>query len=161
MSRLSPVQLAALVALLGSVLAVFVPTFLENLHASRLAEPLSGLQRIAGRATMLAAGSPPELAFPATVGRTPEEVPAGEKVRDEAGTWDHPTWQLLGFRMEEPHYFSFDFESHVEDAHSYFVAGAWGDLDGDGQLSRFQVYGEVRGITEPRVYPMQIHREVE
>lgn len=161
MRRLTPVQLAALAALVGSFLAVFVPSFLRNLHASRLAEPLEGLQRISGRATLLAAGDPPELAYPPSVGRTPKDVPTGEKVVDEPGTWDHPTWQLLGFRKEDPHYYSFDFESESGEKRSQFVAGASGDLDGDGELSRFEIVGEVDGVKEPRTYPMRIHREVE
>lgn len=161
MRSLSPLQLALLVAFFGSVLAVFIPTFLRNLHASRLAEPLDGLHHIAQVASMQAAGSPPELAYPRSVDRTPSQVPAGRAERDPAGTWNHSTWRLLSFQKDEPHYYSFEFESYTAEAGAHFVARAFGDLDGDGELSHFELYGEVKGGETPRVYPVRIHREVE
>ncbi len=161
MRSLSPLQLALLVAFFGSVLAVFVPTFVRNLHASRLAEPLDGLDHIAQVATMQAAGSPPVLAYPPSVGRTPDQVPAGRAEVDPPGTWDHPTWRLLSFRKSGAHYFSFEFESHTAEGGAHFIARAFGDLDGDGELSHFELYGEVDGAATPRLFPVSIHREVE
>ncbi len=158
---LTPLQLALGVAFGGSVLAVFIPTFVKHLHASRLAEPLDGLDNIASVASLLAAGAPPEIAYPDSAPRTPSEVPAGRRVVDPPGTWDHPTWRLLGFRQEGEHSFSFSFESETDEEGAYFVARSFGDLDGDGELSRFSIYGEVRGTDAPRVFPIRIEREVE
>ncbi|HMR79722.1 MAG TPA: hypothetical protein PKD61_31660, partial [Polyangiaceae bacterium] len=56
MRSLSPVEAAAIVAVLGSVLATALPSFVRNLQASRMVEPIDGLSRIASRATALAAG---------------------------------------------------------------------------------------------------------
>lgn len=161
MASPSPIQLAALVALGGSLAAAFVPTFLQNLHASRLAEPLDGLNQIAGRATAIASGLPPLLAYPESVGRTPARVPAGERKADPEGTWDHPTWRQLDFRKEEAHFFSFEFESHAGPERAEFVARAFGDLDGDGELSRFSIAGEIEGGKSPFLYPLYLEREVE
>lgn len=153
--------MATLVALIGSLLAAFVPAFVRNLHASRWAEPLDGLGSIAARATALASGLPPALAYPETVGRTPAHVPAGKRVSDPEGTWSHPTWRLLDFQQEQPHFFSFDFTSTHDATSAQFIARAVGDLDGDGELSEFSIVGEVRGGAEPFVYPVRLHREVE
>ena len=161
MRSITPLQLALLVAFFGSVLAVFVPTFLRNLHASRLAEPLDGLDHISQVASMQAAGSPPELAYPVSVARTPSQVPPGRAEADPAGTWNHPTWRLLSFQKTKPHYYSFEFESHTAESGAHFIARAFGDLDGDGELSHFEVYGEVQGVETPRIFPVRIHREVE
>jgi hypothetical protein len=161
MRSLTPLQLAALVALLGSLAAVFVPEFLRNLHASRLAEPLEGLSHLSSRATMHAAGAPPLLAFPESAPRTPSQVPAGRSATDPAGTWAHPTWRLLSFEKTGPHFFSFEFESHLTKDGAHFMARAFGDLDGDGELSQFEVFGESRPGKEPMVYPVRIAREVE
>ncbi len=161
LKSLSPLQVAAGAALGGSLLAVFIPTFARNVHASRLAEPLDGLHELASVASLIAAGVPTELAYPASAPRTPADVPAGEQVLDPPGTWDHPTWLLLGFRKEERHSFSFSFESETNEEGAFFIARSFGDLDGDGQLSRFSVYGEVRGDEAPRVFPVRIEREVE
>jgi hypothetical protein len=161
MRSLTPLQLAILVASVGSVLAVFIPEFTRNLHASRLAEPLEGLQHLSTGAVMQAAGSPPIFAFPESAPRTPAQVPSGKDTTDPAGTWMHPTWRLLAFEREGPHFFSFEFESHLAEDGAHFVARAFGDLDGDGELSRFEVFGESRRGEEPLVYPVRIAREVE
>lgn len=160
-TSLTPLQLAAIVALLGSVIAVSVPEFLGNLHASRLVEPLDGLRHISARASMQAAGAPTIFAYPASAPRTPEQVPAGESARDPEGTWSHPTWRLLNFEKSGPHYFSFEFESSTSEKGAHFTARAFGDLDGDGELSHFEVFGETRPGSEPMVYPVRIFREVE
>ncbi|HSC85618.1 MAG TPA: hypothetical protein VLC09_00020 [Polyangiaceae bacterium] len=161
MRSFTPIQLAAAVALLGSLLAVFIPTFSSNLRASKLAEPLDGLSHIAGAATALAAGLPTVLAYPESVTRTPTRVPAGQAVVDPPGTWDHPTWRLLDFTKEREHAYAFEFESHASAEQASFVARAHGDLDGDGELSEFSIAGEVRGSAAPVVYPLRLRREVE
>ncbi len=160
-TSLTPLQLAVVAALLGSLAAVFIPEFLGNLHASRLVEPLEGLRHISARASMQAAGAPTIFAYPESAPRTPESVPAGQSATDPEGTWAHPTWRLLNFEKAGPHYFSFEFESTTSPEGAHFVARAFGDLDGDGELSHFEVFGETRPGKEPMVYPVRIFREVE
>lgn len=161
MRSFSPVQLATAISLVASVAAAFVPTFFQNLRASRLAEPLDGLNQIAGRATALAAGLPLTLAYPEPAPRTPARVPSGVRALDPEGTWDHPTWRQLDFRQEREHSFSFEFDSRADAQGATFVARALGDLDGDGDLSEFTISGEVRGTNEPVIYPLRLRREVE
>lgn len=161
MRVLSPVEAAALVSLGGSVLAVGVPAFVRNLHASRLVEPVDGLNRIAARATALAATQPAALAYPETVLRTPSEIPRGRPVTDPQGTWDAPTWRLLDFSFTVPHSYSFTFESRNAPEQAVFRAVAEGDLDGDGNPSTFEVRGEARDGKEPVTFPMESRREVE
>jgi len=155
------VQVALGVSLLASVLCIFVPEFLRNLRASKLAEALDGLSSISGSAAMLGASLPPEVAFPESAPRTPRDVPAGKRVTDPPGTWQHPTWRTLGYRIEGPHCFSFAFESGASDGRAYFLASAYGDLDGDGELSHLSVFGDVEGTQAPEVYPVLMDREVE
>jgi hypothetical protein len=161
MRTLSTLQLALLFACVGSLLAVFVPHFLRNLHASRFAEPIEGLNHLATWASVQAAGLPTEIAYPSSVGRTPEQVPAGDAHGDSEGTWAHPTWKLLGFKKTSPHFYSFEFESACTASGAHFTARAFGDLDGDGELSRFELYGETRPHDQPTVYSIRMHREVE
>ncbi len=161
MRSLTVFQAALLVACLGSLAVIAVPSFVRNLHASRLAEPIDGLGRIGQMASFLAAGAPFELAYPPPAPRTPEQVPAGERVTDPARVWQHPTWRRLGFSIEGPHYYSFEFSSQVAGGAATFFATAYGDLDGDGQLSRLRLAGERRDGEHPRLYPISIEREVE
>jgi hypothetical protein len=158
---LTAVETAAAIALGGSLLAVTVPAFVRNVHASRLAEPIDGLNRIATHATALAAGRPAEIAYPETVGLTPSTVPQGRKVLDPPGTWNQATWRQLDFELSVPHAFSFGFESHDAKGRATFRAVAHGDLDGDGVLSTFALGGQSRDGSEPIVMPMEVTREVE
>jgi len=155
------VQVALGVSLSASLLCIFVPEFLRNLHASKLVEALDGLSAISGSASMQGASAPPEIAFPESAPRTPRDVPAGRRVVDPAGTWHHPTWRTLGFRIEGPHCFSFAFDSGVGEHGAHFLASAYGDLDGDGELSLLSIFGEVADSKAPVVYPVRMEREVE
>jgi hypothetical protein len=152
---------AVAVSLLGSVLAVGAPAFVKNLHASRLVEPVDGINRISARATALAAAQPAQLAYPASVPQTPEHVPRGAPVVDPPGTWDHPTWRLLDFSFTTAHSYSFYFDSKNEPGHATFHAAAHGDLDGDGLVSTFEISGESKDGAGPVIGPMESRREVE
>jgi hypothetical protein len=185
---LSPVEAALCVAIGGSVLAVGVPSFVRNLHASRLVEPIDGLNRIAAAAAERAAAvsdgavnvaaeaevageGSAELAsskeeargaragYPPSVGPTPRAVPLGAPTLDPPGTWDEPTWKSLAFGFTRPH--SFEFQSEVRGRKSRYRAFARGDLDGDGQTSEFSVRGEATSGAEPLTYPLEMHREIE
>jgi hypothetical protein len=142
-------------------MATAVPAFLRNLHASRLVEPIDGLNHIAMRATQMAASKPAEFAYPESVPLTPAHVPRGERVTDPPGTWNHRTWRLLEFEWLVPHSFSFAFESKNGKGQAAFLARAQGDLDGDGILSLFEIGGQSRDGAEPTTSSMVIHREVE
>ncbi|MCS6898350.1 MAG: hypothetical protein RMJ98_01015 [Myxococcales bacterium] len=138
----SALQLALGIALVGSLLAIFIPSFLRNLHASRLTEAVRGVNAIATGAVLYAEGKMPAEAFPPSAPLTPAEVPRVKPVEDPPGTWEHLTWAALGFRMDHAHFFCFAFDSNLGPTRSTFVARAHGDLDGDGELSTFEIHGE-------------------
>lgn len=161
MRSLGLLEIVTIISLSGSLLAVGVPTFVKNVRASRLAEPLDGLKHIGERATFLAQERGIENAYPVSVPQTPSKVPAGESVVDPIEAWDHPTWQALGFRMEHAHYFAFAFDSENGRKRSIFTATAHGDLDGDGLLSTFRLQGEWEPPAAPVLFPIEIQREVE
>jgi len=155
------VEYVGVAAALLCVLFSIAPAFLRNLHASRLSEPMERLDFVASRATGLAAGRPLESAYPESAPLTPSVVPRGELTADPPGTWDHPTWRLLGFHIDEPHAYSYAFESENGAEHSSFRATARGDLDGDGNLSTFVITGECPRGGGPVVGAVAMHREVE
>ncbi|HKQ71408.1 MAG TPA: hypothetical protein VJT73_18820 [Polyangiaceae bacterium] len=162
MRTLSPVEAAVAFALGGAVLAVAVPEFVRGLHASRLAEPVDGLKRIAASALTAAQASGAEPAFPPSVALTPGEVPRGVRADDPPGAWDQPTWKALGFGFDHPHAFSFSFESsQPAPGRSRFRATAHGDLDGDGVVSTFEIEGEADAAGARVVPGMYVDREVE
>lgn len=161
MRSLSPVEAALCVAVGGSILAVGIPAFIRHLHASRLVEPIEGLQRIAGAAAVLVDSEPGKPRYPASVGPTPAEIPAGEPALDPPGSWDHPTWHSLRFGFTRPHSYSFEFQSEARGRRARYRAFARGDLDGDGEPSEFSVRGEASEGRAPLTFPLEMHREIE
>lgn len=160
----SPLELSAIFAVGGSVLAVALPAFFRNLSASKLSEPIEGLDRMVTSAVAYAEGRPQEISFPPSAPLTPAQVPRGVRSPDPPEAWEHLTWRSLRFRFEEPHAFAFQFESELDPATQVmrFVATAHGDLDGDGMLSTFEVRGERVPGQPARVLPgMFVDREVE
>src|SRR5437867_2824351 len=103
----SAVQVALLIAVGGSVAAVAIPAFFKNLSASRLSEPIDGLDRIVTHAIAYAdaPGRPDEFAFPPAAPLTPAQVPRGVKVTDPPEAWEHLTWKSLAFGFDQPHAF--------------------------------------------------------
>lgn len=61
-----------------------------------------------------------------------------------------PAFRELGFELKNPHFYQYQFTSEGEGDGARFMISAFGDLDGDGHKSRFQMEGyiengEVRG----------------
>jgi hypothetical protein len=161
MRAITPVEAALAFAIAGSLLAVTVPAFLRNLHASRMSEALDGLERLSGRAMVLSDTAPLGAAFPSSCPLTPAAVPRATLVVDPPHTWDHPTWRLLDFGFETPHAYSFQFESQNSPQVSRFSVQAHGDLDGDGVVSTFRTGGSIRQGEPPKRDVLEVSREVE
>ncbi len=141
---MTAVELAVSFAIVGSLIAVAVPAFLRNLHASKLVEPVDGVNAIAEGATAYARTHDVPHAYPAPAPLTPASVPRGTREVDPPGAWDQATWRALGFRAADdgvPHAFAFAFDAVNGATRSTFAAIAHGDLDGDGVTSTFEVHG--------------------
>jgi hypothetical protein len=147
---MTAVEIAVTFAVVGSLVAVAVPAFVRNLHASRLVEPVDGVKAIAEGATAYAKAHDVPHAYPPSAPLTPGAVPRGTLEIDLPGVWDHPTWKALGFRAAEEgvaHAFAFAFDGVNGPAHSQFAAVAHGDLDGDGVTSTFETRGHFERAT--------------
>jgi hypothetical protein len=98
-------------------------------------------------------GSPPHLTglppktFPASVGPTPALgacCSQGGKCKGNMSQWDLHSWRALDFALRDPHYYSYEFEASLSETGKLsFSAIAHGDLDCDGQYSRFTIRGEL------------------
>ena len=161
MASLTRTQLMVLVSALLCLAAVMVPEFFKRLEMSRLSEPKKGLHDIASRSMLLAATSALQEAFPESVERTPESVPHGEAVEDAPEVWEKPTLQKLAFGFERPHRYAFSFESEIHGEKALFTGHAWGDLDGDGELSHFWLRGMMKRDAEPQIGPLVMEDELE
>ena len=160
MRALTTVEAAALLSLGGSVLAVAVPTFVRNVHASYVSEATRGVGDLSARAAALLEASG-VAALPDSAPLTPAHVPRGVRVQDPPGTWDHPTWKALEFRFDSPHAYSFAFESERGADFAKFRALAQGDLDGDGNLSSIDAEGTLRTGQKTDLAPLDVQHEIE
>jgi type II secretory pathway pseudopilin PulG len=158
---MTAVEAAVAIAIVGSVLAVGAPAFVRELHASRLTEAVSGLERLGAASVASAAGRATVEALPPSAPLTPAVVPRGVLVVDPPGTWDAPAWKALDFRATPegtPHAFAFSFDSSLGSSRSEFVARAHGDLNGNGVTSTFEIRGHASGsdpagmVLEPGMY---------
>ncbi len=156
-------ELSAAFAIGGSLVAVAVPAFVRNLSASKLSEPIEGLDRLMRAAVSYAEARPQELSFPPSAPLTPSAVPRARRETDPPDTWEHLTWKSLQFKVDHPHAFAFEFRSDVDSTRTArFTVSAYGDLDGDGVLSTFEVRGERTPGQPARALPgMFVDREVE
>jgi hypothetical protein len=144
--RFGALELSTAFALLGTLLAVTVPTLARDVQVSRLTEPIQGVQRLGVAAISYGRAHPVSQAFPLSAPLTPPRPPRGRCEPDPPEIWEHPTWRALEFLPADlgaPHCFSFAFDSALSPAKSTFRAHAHGDLDGDGLTSSFEVTGQL------------------
>ena len=165
--RLGPVDLAVGFALAGSLLAVAIPVFAREVHASRFVEPVDGLQRIGAAAVAYGLQHAVAQGFPPSNSLTPSVPPRGRCEADSPESWETLTWRALDFRPVPagmPHCFAFSFDSALSPSKSMFRSQSHGDLDGDGIVSTFEVTGHyVDGDSRgPEIDPgMFVDSEVE
>jgi hypothetical protein len=161
MRPLNPLEAAIAVAVGGSVLAVVIPTFVRNVHASYVSEATRGISEIAARASAKLEAEQATSALPDSAPLTPSTVPRGTRVTDPPGTWDHPTWRALGFQLDTPHAYSFAFDADRTPELAKFKVHAHGDLDGDAVLSTIQIDGSFKPGTATELSAMDVQHEIE
>jgi hypothetical protein len=161
MRSLSPIEAAALASLAGCVLAVVVPTFARNVHASYVSEATRGVGDIAARAAMRLEKAQSLDALPEPAPLTPAQVPRGVRVTDPPGSWTHPTWVALDFSIERAHAYSFAFDSERAETTAKFSARAHGDLDGDSVQSRLSIDGKFTPPGAVTLSPLDVQNEIE
>lgn len=169
-------------ALTGMVAAVLAPTMVKYQRRSQTAEPRLSLKRMFDGivAAMYTTPDRPETftgcPFPNTghVGMTPPlsvhcaQGPAGLCTTGDhpggypAEQWSDARWSELGFQMNEPHRFHYDFRWRYSEEHDgcQFTAQAFGDLDDDGVFSTYERAGAANrlGVNAPGLY---IDQEIE
>ena len=139
--------------IVGSILAVAIPTFLREVRLSKASEAPEMLQQMhLGASAYFASrqqveGVERRRCLPHAAGPTPERPRLEARTVDffDDSVHDAPTWRVLSFRSDRPLRFSYRFQPAQagcdlrtpED--TYLVTySAEGDLDGDGVRSLFE-----------------------
>lgn len=150
------VEVAIIICIVGSVLAVFIPSFVSHLRTSKIAEASERLDELHARAASYHAAvhrSPdgrrlvrclPPAAGPAPA--RPSEDPV-EVDFASPRTPGNATWRGLAFQPDAPIRFRYTFIPGSEGcdlgARTTVTYRAEGDLDADGVLSTFERRGRV------------------
>ena len=149
----------------GFAASLVVPAFTNYVRRGRTSEArlqLAALSRDVAAYAMREPATPSRRRagaspFPPSAPRTPATVPAGVAVVDPPGTWSHATWQALGFSIEDPHRYSYEFVNR----RTSFSIRAYGDLDGDGTLSTFERNGRMNARQQIEFEPLRLVNETE
>jgi type IV pilus assembly protein PilA len=137
------IELMIVVAIIGILAAIAVPAFMQYIKRAKTAEAEGQVSRIYGAARAYYLAVVP-MQFPDPVPMTPVEscCATGGRCLPNAAIWDTPTWKALYFSVDDPHYYRYAFYSEGVLETAKFLAYAYGDLDCDGILSTFSMYGE-------------------
>ena len=148
--KLTWIEAAIVLCLLGTTLAVFVPSFLRRVRTNKINEASELLQEMSHRAASYYGtpwGPMKEHCLPPKAGPTPTE-PTMEPAAVDFSSNDvtgHSTWVALGFQPERPVRYSYSYTPDRDgcglvptDPAISVLYRAEGDLDGDGVRSTFE-----------------------
>src|SRR6266567_6779713 len=149
------VELMVVVAIIGVLASIALPSFMKNARRARLSEATIQLNRIyvSSKSYILephrsaGSGNAPTPQFPDSEGDTPAAscctFPGG-KCPVNGLDWQTPTWQALMFEVNDPHYYRYAYLSTGTanpGVGSNFFALAHGDLNCDNVFSEISLYG--------------------
>ena len=153
------IELMVVVAIIGILASVAIPSFLRNAKNAKSTEARVQLEKIYTSSrtyiielhSTIGSGIPLIPQFPD--GEAP--TPAGsccaaapslvQKCSPDPNLWSSPTWQALLFSVDSPHYYHYAYTSTGSAAPgpgSSFRAQAYGDLNCDGTYSTYELFGE-------------------
>jgi type IV pilus assembly protein PilE len=149
------VELMIVVAIIGVLAAVALPTFSRYVKKSRTAEAASHLNKMWQSSVAYFEGDQ-------GAGTLAKQFPNSDGIIDTVDCcsatsarcpgndprYNNPTWKALNFSIPDPYNYYPTYTSTGLNENSEFTAGATGDLDCDNIRSTFRRHGTVNGMGE-------------
>jgi type II secretory pathway pseudopilin PulG len=150
------------VAIIGVLAAVAVPTFMRNARKAKTTEAIVNIRKMFEGAR---AYYEQDMNSRGTIASIPKQFPdsgtgmfpinpapalgtccshAGKKCAPTSSWWNGKGFQALMFSMDDPHYFSYGYLAGGTDLTAQFAVAAYGDLDCDTVYSTFEMVGSVQ-----------------
>jgi prepilin-type N-terminal cleavage/methylation domain-containing protein len=155
------IELMVVVAIVGVLAAVAIPTFMRNARKAKTSEAVVHIRKIYGASRTYIieehrtqAGVALDKQFPEAQAPTPIATCcgyAGGKCPGDPAEWEMDTWRALQFSLDDPHYYRYEYESTGAASAgpgSRFTIRAMGDLNCNGDLSTFEMVGEFSSLDQ-------------
>ena len=151
------IELMIVVAIIGILAAVAIPAFMKYIRRSKTTEATMNIRKLYDSSvtyyeTEHAAqnGSILNRYFPSSNAWVPGQgtccAQTGQKCNPAsyAASWATANWTALNFSVDDPFYYSYQYDSSGSDSTAQFTASASGDLNCDGKVfSLFQRVGNI------------------
>ena len=144
-------ELMIVVAIVGILAAVAIPSFMRYIAKSKTMEARGQLEKMYNGArayfmeprSLKGSFQPLDAQFPASAPASPAVscCTFGGKCPPTPADWSSPTWQALLYSMDDPHFYQYQFISSGIGEDAEFTAQAIGNLDCDSDFSTFSMYG--------------------
>ena len=153
------IELMIVVAIIGILAAVAIPAFMKYIRRSKTTEPLMNLRKLYDSSVTYyetehanVAGQILARQFPLSVAWTPLGpgvccANVGQKCNPSiyAVQWANVSWTALNFSVDDPFYYSYQYDAAGADLAAVFTASSSGDLNCDGKVfSLFQRVGFIQ-----------------
>jgi len=148
------IELMVVVAIIGLLAAIAIPSFVKYMRKGKTGEARKFVKKIYDGARTYYMDRAGTRGMNQVVSQFPGVAQAptpalgtccsggNDRCEPQAALWTNPTWTALHFSVDDPHYFSYAYQtSSIREFH----AVANGDLDCDGEYSTFTMTGVVDG----------------
>lgn len=141
------VELMIVVAIIGILSSIAIPSFTNYLRRSKAAEAPMNMNAIYN--SVMAYGAAGEQRYPIPVQNspwTPSQTCSGWaggkciplQYYNNGSSWENSMWPQLDFRLTEPHYYGYHYNYNgLGDGGWAFHVYVDGDIDGDGTTARY------------------------
>jgi prepilin-type N-terminal cleavage/methylation domain-containing protein len=145
------IELMIVVAIIGVLAAVAIPAFMKYIRRSKTVEATMNLRKLFDSSVAYFEAehaSPTGLGLSKQFPTAPTSNPSpalgsccgqkGDKCVPAATVFNDSTWAALNFSVDDPFYYSYQYNSSGTETGATFQASAFGDLDCDAIYSTYQ-----------------------
>ena len=151
------IELMIVVAIIGILAAVAIPAFMKYIRRSKTVEATMNVRKLFDSSVSYFEGEHANKTgqalakqFPTNAGPSPGATATaaccgqkGDKCVPAPTNFQSDTWSSLNFSVDDPFYFSYQYNSAGTETGANFQAYAFGDLDCDSIYSTYERSGSV------------------